>query len=202
MVTSYQTLAGPAEGEYKDKGSKFIGYAYPVVDEGQVKPLLAALHKLHPKNRHVCYAFSIGIEEPLERSNDDGEPSGSAGKPILGQIHSQGLNNVLVAVVRYFGGTLLGVPGLIHAYKTAAHEALSAAQVVTRTISAVYELQAPYAEVYGLLNYLKRTGVVIMGQELGEPCVITVSIDVESEQNFRAGLASYHQTLVTFKRYA
>src|SRR5690242_1989774 len=121
----YRTLAANTTGEFKDRGSKFLAYAYPIQTTKDVKEHIQALKKEHPKAVHYCYAYRIGTDGKEFRANDDGEPSGSAGRPILGQIDSSGLTNVLVVVVRYFGGTLLGVPGLINAYKTATMEALA-----------------------------------------------------------------------------
>jgi len=116
---TYKTITAPTTSDFRDRGSKFFGFAYPVQDVEEVKEKVKALKKEHPKAVHHCYAFRIGTDGTLFRANDDGEPSGSAGKPMLGQIDSAGLTNVLVVIVRYFGGSLLGVPGLINAYKTA-----------------------------------------------------------------------------------
>ena len=125
--TTYRTLAAPVSAEFKDKGSRFIAYAYPVRSAEEVKAHVEAQRQAHHKACHWCYAYRIGTDSNQFRANDDGEPSGSAGRPILGQIDSFELTNVLVIVVRYFGGTLLGVPGLIHAYKTASQMAFQAA---------------------------------------------------------------------------
>jgi uncharacterized YigZ family protein len=201
LITEYKTIAAPSQGEFKDKGSKFLAFAFQVDTEEQVKEWLAHLRKEHPKSRHVCYAFSIGANEPLERSNDDGEPSGTAGKPILGQIHSIGLSNTLIAVVRYFGGTLLGVPGLIAAYKGAAHYALTNAKVVTHYIQAEYKLETDYQHFHELMNYLKREGVVVVDQQLDARYLLTIRIGADRQQKFYADITEASHIIATFIRY-
>src|SRR5690606_1231162 len=131
---TYRTISSTSTADFRDRGSKFLAYAYPVDTVEEVKEKVKLLKKEHPKAVHFCLAFRIGTDGTLYRANDDGEPSGSAGKPILGQIDSVGLTNVLVVVVRYFGGTLLGVPGLINAYKTVTSSALSECEIRERNI--------------------------------------------------------------------
>lgn len=151
----YRTIAAASEGNFRDRGSKFIGYAFPVNDEEQIKEHLQQLKKLHPSCRHVCYAFRINPLNEYWRANDDGEPSSSAGKPILGQIRSLELQNVLVAVVRYFGGTLLGVPGLINAYREAAAEALQAAEIVEKIVTVPVTAQVGYEKMGDVMKWVK-----------------------------------------------
>lgn len=134
MITTYKTITSPTQAEFKDKGSRFIAFAYPIRTLADVKKYLDPLKEEHHKARHWCYAYRLGVDGTQFRANDDGEPSGSAGRPILGQIDSVGVTDVLVVVVRYFGGTLLGVPGLIHAYKEATAQALAVAEVVEKNI--------------------------------------------------------------------
>lgn len=201
MQTEYQTIAHESIGEFKDRGSKFIGYAIPVRTEEEVKEHLERIKLQHPKSRHVCYALSIGTDEPLERANDDGEPAGSAGRPILGQIHSAGLQYLLVAVVRYFGGTLLGVPGLIHAYKTAAAMAIENSQVVTRHVQALYQLQTTYLHYHTLMNYLKRESVEILEQLLDADCIVNVSINLPRKEKFDADITEMEGISINFKGY-
>lgn len=184
MQDSFKTIETITTAEFKDRGSRFIGYAVPVISEEQVQDELNKIRQEHPKNRHVCYAFRIGTEETLERANDDGEPSGSAGKPILNQIYSAELTNVLVAVVRYFGGTLLGVPGLINAYKTAAAEAIVLNTIIVKHIRANYQLHTTYAHFHELMNYLKREHVDILEQELEAECLLIVAVELEQRQKF------------------
>ena len=145
---SYKSIAARAEGLFKDNGSRFIAFAYPVETEDQVKEIVGNLKKEYHDARHHCYAYRLGHLGDSFRSNDDGEPSGSAGRPILGQIDSAGLSDVLVVVVRYFGGIKLGIPGLIRAYKTSTSDALSNARVVEKTASRNFRLDFPYLKVF------------------------------------------------------
>jgi uncharacterized YigZ family protein len=132
---TYKTISQPSESIFRDRGSKFLGYAYPVTSDNDIKAIVANLKAEHPKANHHCWAIRLGIDRSVFRVNDDGEPSGTAGRPILNILLSRNITNVLVVVVRYFGGTLLGVPGLINAYKTATEMALDAAQVLEKTVN-------------------------------------------------------------------
>lgn len=170
----YTTIASPTEGTFRDRGSKFIGYAFPVNNEKEVKEHLLNLKKWHPSARHVCYAFRINPLNEYWRANDDGEPSSSAGKPILGQIRSMELQNVLVAVVRYFGGTLLGVPGLIHAYKQAAIEALQQAVLIEKTVTQEITVSVSYDKMGDLMKWVKDAQFEYTIPEMGE----TFSIEI------------------------
>src|SRR5690606_7268948 len=161
---TYKTVAVPAEGQFKDRGSKFIAYAYPLRDEAVVKELVAALKSQHPKARHHCWAYRITPDRSVYRINDDGEPSGTAGRPILNTLLSHDVTNVLVVVVRYFGGTLLGVPGLIHAYKMATQEALQAAEVVELTVNDVYRVLFDYERMNDVMRIVKEEGVAVLNQ--------------------------------------
>ena len=134
MEDTYKTISSPSEGIFKDKGSKFIAFAFPVTSEEEIKEIVQSLKKEHHAARHHCYAWRLGYEKLLFRANDDGEPSSTAGKPILGQIQSFDLTDILIVVVRYFGGTLLGVSGLINAYKSAAFEAINQAEIITKLV--------------------------------------------------------------------
>src|SRR6201996_6626837 len=135
---TYQTIKEPAEGVFRDRGSKFLALAYPITSETDIKNIIARLKADHPKANHHCWATRLGIDRSVFRINDDGEPSGTAGRPILNTLLSRNITNTLVVVVRYFGGTLLGVPGLINAYKTATEEALKVATVIEKTVNDVY----------------------------------------------------------------
>lgn len=174
----YASISDHTSAIFKDRGSKFIAYAYPILSVNDVKERLQELKKEHPKAVHHCYAYRIGNHNNEFRANDDGEPSGSAGRPILGQIDSAELTNVLVVVVRYFGGTLLGVPGLINAYKTVAAEALSAAKVVTKWIEQRVELSFDYSAMSEVLYILKQSEASIYRQDLQLFCAINVGIPV------------------------
>ena len=178
-VDCYLTIDGPAEGTSKDRGSRFLGYAFPVEDLERVKEHVDRLRNEHHAARHHCYAYRIGNQT---RSNDDGEPSGSAGRPILGQIDARGLNNVLVVVVRYFGGTLLGVPGLIAAYKSAAAEALDAAQVVERVVKATVEVETDYAELDKVLRVVRAIGAETTQMDDNEGRGVRLKIEVRLSQ--------------------
>src|SRR4051812_32495746 len=144
---SYNTIERPSQAEFKDKGSRFIAYAYPLQKVDDFKKILQDLKKDHPKAVHHCFAYRIGTDGNTFRVSDDGEPSGTAGKQILGQIDSKKITNVLVVVVRYFGGTLLGVPGLINAYKTASSFALQLSPTVQKAIEKEYTIQFDYTQV-------------------------------------------------------
>lgn len=173
---TYKTITSATTSDFRDRGSKFFGYAYPVQDVEEVKEKVKALKKEHPKAVHHCFAFRIGTDGTLFRANDDGEPSGSAGKPILGQIDSAGLTNVLVVVVRYFGGTLLGVPGLINAYKTAAAEALAQADIVEGWIEERVTLTFDYPAMNEVMHLLKQSEATIYRQDLQLFCEVTAGI--------------------------
>jgi uncharacterized YigZ family protein len=175
-VNKYITISAPGKGDFRDRGSKFLAYSYAVFSAADVKEKLQALKKEHPKAVHHCYAYRIGTDGTQYRANDDGEPSGSAGKPILGQIDSMGLTNVLVVVVRYFGGTLLGVPGLINAYKVATAQALETVPKTERWIENVYDINFDYPAMGEVLYLLKQAEATIYKQDLQLFCVINAGI--------------------------
>ncbi len=158
-MDAYKTIANSSEGQYKDRGSKFLSFAYPLSRIDDVEAYLSHTRALHPKSRHICYAYILGIDQPEFRINDDGEPSGSAGRPIFNAIRSASLTNTLIAVVRYFGGTKLGIPGLIAAYKNASINAIENNFIITRyltqDISIIYTPQA----LGRLYDIIKRLGI-------------------------------------------
>ena len=172
----YHTIAQASTAEFKDRGSKFIAFAFAIETTDDFKMQLQLLKKEHPKAVHHCFAYRIGTDGNVFRVSDDGEPSGSAGRPMLGQIDSKQITNVAVIVVRYFGGTLLGVPGLINAYKTAAALALQVVPVVQKQITVNYKIQFDYTQVNEVLQLLKQQGCVIISQDLQLFCLITVAI--------------------------
>lgn len=180
MLDTFQTIAQPAEGLYKEKGSRFISFAYPVENEEAIKLILAGIRKEHFSARHCCYAWSLGIDHGRYRINDDGEPSGTAGRPIFGQIQSYKLTNILLVVVRYFGGTLLGVSGLIQAYKQAAGDAISKAVVVTRTVEHLVEVFFDYAAMNNLMQLIKEDHLEIVSSQFGLQCVIRIKVRAAS----------------------
>ncbi|MEO6903258.1 MAG: YigZ family protein [Bacteroidia bacterium] len=152
------------EGLFKNKGSKFLSYAFPVATEEEKKNHLTALRKLHPSARHHCYAFRIRVENNLYRVNDGGEPNNTAGKPILGQIESKELTNILIVVMRYFGGTLLGVSGLINAYKLAAADTLSNATLIEKTVNEMYQITFNYSHMNDVMSIMKEKKLDIHSQ--------------------------------------
>jgi len=161
----YNTIEKTAVAEYKDRGSKFLAYVYPLKEVSDFKEKLAALKKEHPKAVHHCFAYRLGLDGNNYRVSDDGEPSGTAGRPILGQIDSKQLTNVLIVVVRYFGGTLLGVPGLINAYRTAASLALQITPVVQKPVLLPYRLQFDYTQMNDVMKVVKHFDCAVLKQE-------------------------------------
>jgi uncharacterized YigZ family protein len=173
---SYLTVKGPAEGNFRDRGSKFLGYIFPVSSEEDVKKELAKLKKEHPSANHHCYAFRLGADKSAFRFNDDGEPGNSAGRPIFGQIQSKDLTNVLIVVVRYFGGTLLGVSGLINAYKLTAAEAIGNATIIEKTVNDVYELKFGYLQMNEVMKIMKDMELELLSQDFELSCSLTFSV--------------------------
>ena len=173
----YQTLKKPSDGEvYKEKGSKFLGYAFPVDSVDQVEIYISQLKKDHPKARHWCYAWQLGVDKPNHRYNDDGEPNNSAGKPIYGQIQSFELTNVLVIVVRYFGGTKLGVGGLVTAYKTAARLCLDQADIVTKMLMENILLEFDYIHMNKVMRIIKEYQLQILDQKMELNCLFRIAV--------------------------
>jgi uncharacterized YigZ family protein len=173
---SYYTIERSSVAEYKDKGSKFIAYVFPIENINEFKEKLAAIKKEHPKATHHCFAYRIGTDGNNFRVSDDGEPSGTAGKPILGQIDSKQATNILIIVVRYFGGALLGVPGLIHAYKTAAALALQVTPVVQKPVLIHYRLQFDYTQMNQVMIVLKKYNCPVTKQDHDLFCTTDVAI--------------------------
>ncbi len=167
MSDTYRTLAVGGTGIYKDRGSKFLAYAFPVESEQEASAYLERLRKEHPKARHHCFAWRLGTEGRRFRCNDDGEPTGTAGRPILGQIDAAGLTNVVVIVVRYFGGTLLGTSGLIQAYRQSTAEALQQGQPVERTILRHWRVELSYALLPEWTSAARRASIDILREEYG-----------------------------------
>ncbi len=172
----YYTIETSAIAEYKDRGSKFLAYSFPLKNVKDFKMHLQELKKEHPKANHYCFAYKIGSEGIIFRSSDDGEPSGTAGKPIMGQIESKNLTDTLVVVVRYFGGSLLGVPGLINAYKTAASLVLQCTPTVQKAVEINYELQFNYTEMNDVMRIIKQFNCTILKNDMQLFCVINAGI--------------------------
>ena len=182
----YKSIPAPAEGLFKDNGSRFISFAYPVETEDEVKEIVASLKKKYHDARHHCYAYRLGHCGDRFRANDDGEPSSSAGRPILGQIDSRELSDVLVVVVRYFGGIKLGIPGLIRAYKTSTSEALDKAGVVEKIAGDWYEVRFGYLAMNQVMKMVKDMDLPQKDQMFGEECSLKCRVRLSSRDDFLA----------------
>ena len=180
---TYKTLKGLSKGIYKDRGSSFLAFAYPVFSEEEIKPILLTLRKKYHDAGHFCYAYRLGAKKEFFRTNDDGEPSNSAGKPILGQIMAYDLTNVFIVVIRYFGGTLLGAGGLINAYRSATMDALANARVLTKTIKDIYELQFGYSSMNNVKKVIKEEKLNQIEQKFDSTCSITISVRKSRSKN-------------------
>lgn len=193
MEDYYRSLSGDSEGSYREKGSKFFAYAHPVSSEAEVQGHLSVLKKVHHSARHYCYAFILkpkeGQEEPY-RSSDDGEPSHSAGDPILGQIRSHQLLDTLVVVVRYFGGTKLGVAGLIHAYKTAAADALTNSSIVEKYIEQTITIEFDYTATNDVMKVIDQYSLAIVDQSFAETCSYQLSVRLSNYEPALAGFSA------------
>ncbi len=182
-IETYKTIEAPStEIVYKEKNSKFIGYIFPVINENEIKFHLDCLKKNHPNAVHFCYAYQIGVENIQYRVNDDGEPSNSAGKPIYGQIKSFGLTNVLVVIVRYFGGIKLGVSGLITAYKTAAAMTINESKIIEKTIKSFFIITFDYKDMNKIMRIIKEKKLQLISQKMDELCQIEISSSKKNEE--------------------
>jgi len=186
----YKEIKSSTKGIYKEKGSKFIAYSYPVYSEEEVKEKLEEVKKLEHAARHHCYAYILNPDKSVQRANDDGEPSSTAGKPILGQILSNDLTNILIVVARYFGGVKLGVPGLIRSYKTAADEAISKAIIITKTIKEQYEVRFKYSQMNDVMRLVKEFDLE----------VITTDFQIECKLIFADAKSKTDNTVDAFKK--
>ena len=173
---SFRSISSPARGLFKDNGSRFIACAYPVETEAEVKEIVESLKKEYHDARHHCYAYRLGYRGDRFRANDDGEPSGSAGRPILGQIDSRGLSDILIVVVRYFGGIKLGIPGLIRAYRTASADALDNAAEVEKIAAMRCRLTFGYMDMNSVMKLVKDMDLTVSGQDFGMECSMDVSV--------------------------
>ncbi len=185
---SYHTIEGPSQGVYKEKGSKFLAFAYPVDSEIEIKEKIDALKKEYFDARHHCFAWVLGADKARFRSFDDGEPNHSAGDPILGKIRSAGLTNILVVVVRYFGGVKLGVGGLVTAYKTAAEDALSNAQVIEKVVTEQLQLTFEYDITSEIMRLLKEMDVTILGQDFTDRTNLKISFPLQVRDQLQSRL--------------
>ena len=184
MSDIYKSISSASEGLFKDNGSRFIALAYPVESEDQVREIVASLRKEYHDARHHCYAYRIGAAGELWRANDDGEPSGSAGRPILGQIDSAGLSDILVVVVRYFGGIKLGIPGLIRAYKTSTADALANASVTEKIAGSWYRIGFSYENMQQVMKAVKDLDLPQRAREFGTDCSMEVRVRRSLQEDF------------------
>lgn len=173
---TYLTIQKPSEAIFRDRGSKFLAFAYPISAEADIKTILAVLKTEHSKANHHCWAMRLGTDRSVFRLNDDGEPSGTAGRPILNTLLSRNITNVMVVVVRYFGGTLLGVPGLINAYKTATEDALNAAMTIEKTLDDIYIISFNYRQMNNVMKIIKDDNLTILEQQLDNGCLFKIAI--------------------------
>ncbi|MBE9468529.1 MAG: YigZ family protein [Bacteroidetes bacterium] len=172
----FKTISEPSEGFYKDKGSKFYAFAFPVYSECEVKEIQKGLRKKYHDARHHCYAFRLGAEKKIYRASDDGEPANSSGPPILGQIQSKDLSNILIVVVRYFGGTKLGIPGLIKAYRAATLDAINNGKIISKTENIIFKIKFEYPAMNSVMRIIKEEGLDLINQKSELNCEITLSV--------------------------
>lgn len=193
---TYNSIGSPSRGLYKDQGSRFISFAYPVETEAQVKEFVDSLKKEYHDARHHCFAYRLGLDGSRYRMNDDGEPSSTAGRPILSQIDSAGLSDVLVVVVRYFGGIKLGVPGLIKAYKTAAQDALAQAAKVEKTAAVSYHIEFDYMNMDSVMRTLKDMDIPQSGQNFGQLCSMDIRVRLSQQEELTKRLVKYLSLII------
>ncbi len=180
----YKSISSPSKGLYKDKGSKFISFAFPVESESRAREIIANIKKEYFDARHHCYAWRIGAGGEQWRANDDGEPSGTAGRPILGQMLSSGLSDMLIVVVRYFGGILLGTSGLIVAYRSAAADAIANAAIVEKTATERYEISFDYSQMNAVMKYLKEQRLAPLNPQWGSQCTLQTCVPLSRTGQF------------------
>ena len=196
---NYRTISGASKGIYKEKGSKFLAFAFPVASEEEVKEKLFQLRKEYHDARHHCYAYRLGFDKQVFRINDDGEPSGTAGRPIYGQIVSHDITQVLIVVIRYFGGIKLGVSGLMNAYKIASKEALDEAKIITKTIHEEYQIQFDYPVMNNVMKVLKEEDAVILSQKFENSYKLNFLIRKNSGIKISARLQKISNVSVTLQ---
>lgn len=188
MDDAYMTISSPCEGLYKEKGSKFLAFAFPVSTKEQVKPIVDDLRKKHHDARHVCFAYIINPQSPETRANDDGEPSGTAGRPMLGALQSKGVMNVLMVVVRYFGGTKLGTSGLINAYKTASLDALENGEIIERNLEATLSIHFSYFVMNDVMKVMKEENPTVLSQTFDNECAMQLQVRLNDFEKLKSRL--------------
>lgn len=194
---TYLTLRESSTGSYKDKGSRFLAFAFPIRSQDDVKPIIEKIRKEYHDARHHCFAYMLGQQRDIWRVNDDGEPSGTAGKPILGQINSAGLTNILIVVSRYFGGTLLGVSGLINAYRSAAEDAIRNSVIIELSVVYHYELSFPYGNLNDVMRILKEENVVQTRHNFDLQCSIDLKCRASASGRLLKRLSRINDLTVT-----
>lgn len=195
---TYKMLSQPSTGEFKDKGSKFFAYAFPVYTEEDIKLHLQDLRKKHYDARHHAYAYILGTDKAGWRANDDGEPSGSSGKPIHGQLLSYDLTNTLIVVVRYFGGTKLGIPGLINAYRSAAKDAIEQAVIIEKLIEDIYELTFTYPDMNDVMRILKEENINPLSTDFQIDCKLHFKIRKQDSARVYDQFKAIHTLKITY----
>jgi uncharacterized YigZ family protein len=194
----YKTITNPSQGSFRDKGSRFLAFAFPAGNELEVKQQLESLKKQYFDATHHCYAYVLGFDKSAYRINDDGEPSGTAGRPIYGQILSTDLTNILIVVIRYYGGTNLGVPGLINAYKTATAEALGNATIVTRIVREIHQIEYPYEVMNNVMKIIKDENLEVINSEFGMKCVIRLAIRRSDAERVTGKFSKINQLIINY----
>lgn len=197
VKSTYRTLASLSEGLYKEKGSKFIAYAVACYSEEEAKEYLDSWRKQHHQARHLCYAYRFGVNQNIYRANDDGEPNNSAGAPILGQIQSYDLSNILIGVVRYFGGTKLGVGGLIHAYRTAAKEAVDIGEIIEKEVFEWLKLQFNYSDMPTTMSFIKQHSLTIEKQNFELTCELIIALPLNKKEVLKTELSDLPSMEIT-----
>ena len=195
---TYKTINASSRGIFKDRGSRFIAIAVPVKSQDEVKSKLDEYRKEYHDARHHCYAYILGSERSIWRANDDGEPSGTAGKPIIGQINSFGLTDILIVVIRYFGGTLLGTSGLINAYKAAAYEAINNSEIIELTVNDYFKIEFPYASMNGVMKILKEENIIQTDQVYGLECSVIIGFRISIKEKILNKLSGIENINLTF----
>ena len=195
---TFKTIKSPSRGIFKDRGSRFIAYAIHVKSTDEVKSVLEEYRKEYHDARHHCYAYVLGFERSIWRTNDDGEPSGTAGKPIMGQINSFELTDILIVVIRYFGGTLLGTSGLIHAYKTAAFEAIKNSEIIELTVNDYFKIEFPYSSMNRVMKILKEENIIQTDQAFGLNCSLIISFRVSAKDKIIKKLNLVEEIKLTY----
>ncbi|MEC9209644.1 MAG: YigZ family protein [Bacteroidota bacterium] len=193
---NYREIKSPATGLYKEKGSKFIAYAFPVYSEVQAKKKLENVKKLEHSARHHCYAYVLHADKSAWRANDDGEPSSTAGKPILGQIQSNNLTNILIIVVRYFGGVKLGVSGLIRSYRTAVANAISQATIITKSIKKQYEIYFKYPQINDVMRLIKELDLELIHTDFQIECKLIFAVEKSKSDNAINAFQKHHKLTI------